>query len=130
MPINKRYYINEKKRSLEPFSICLLSSTANPAHFGWIGCPIFWSFYGPEKTPISNVFFCFHDKNWIANTTIKYIVIYLIVVLSMMNVALRRNNFLLISYFFMVFCSRIALPNCGKNLFWWSKKYFANSRLT
>jgi hypothetical protein len=33
--IFKKYYINEKKRSWELFRICLLSSTANPAQFGW-----------------------------------------------------------------------------------------------
>ena len=33
--INKKYYIKEKKKSWEPFRICLLNSTANPAQFGW-----------------------------------------------------------------------------------------------
>ena len=34
--INKDFNIKEKKKSWEPFKICLLnSSTANPAQFGW-----------------------------------------------------------------------------------------------
>ena len=31
----KIYYIKEKKKSWEPFEICLLNSTANPAQFWW-----------------------------------------------------------------------------------------------
>ena len=33
--INKKYNTKEKKKSWEPFRICLLNSTANPAQFGW-----------------------------------------------------------------------------------------------
>ena len=33
--LNKIYYIKEKKKSCEPFRICLLNSTANPAQFEW-----------------------------------------------------------------------------------------------
>ena len=37
--INEKYFINEKEISWEPFRICLLSSTANPANFhpNWAG---------------------------------------------------------------------------------------------
>ena len=33
--INKNKTIKVKKKSWEPFRICLLNSTANPAQFGW-----------------------------------------------------------------------------------------------
>ena len=33
--INKNKNIQVKKKSWEPFRICLLNSTANPSQFGW-----------------------------------------------------------------------------------------------
>jgi hypothetical protein len=42
--IIKNDYIKEKKKSCEPFRICLLNSSANSAQIfgemGWIGCAI------------------------------------------------------------------------------------------
>ena len=69
--IFKKYYINEKKRSWELFRICLLSSTANPAQFGWkLGLAVLLS----RQILISSqdhffsyldiIFFIFYFKIW------------------------------------------------------------------
>ena len=41
--INNKYHIKEKK-TWEPFRICLLNSTANPAQFGWKSATLFVHF--------------------------------------------------------------------------------------